>query len=141
MCQPLSSGYGNRLMAVSSVAAARAVLTVALPGVKVASQTPNPVPSQFVRIQRAGGGRSRELDQPRILVECFASTTAGAPDGPTAEQLALTAYDALQVAASAGPWASGWITGWEGNSIADYPDPDQTKHARWQFSGQLYLLT
>lgn len=128
-------------MAVSSVAVARAILVAALPGVKVAQSTPNPIPAQFIRVTRAGGGRSRELDQPRVLVECFATTTASAPDGPAAEQLALNSYDALRSAASAGPWAGGWVTGWEGNSIADYPDPDQTKHARWQFSGQLYLLT
>lgn len=128
-------------MAVSAVAAARAVLVAAAPGVGVASQVPNPMPSRFIRVTRAGGGRSRQLDQPRILVECFASTVAGAPDGPAAEQMALTAYDALGNAASAGPWASGWITGWDGNTIADYPDPDQSRHARWQFSGSLYLLT
>lgn len=128
-------------MAVSSVAVARAVLVAALPGVKVAQSTPNPIPAKFVRITRRGGGRTRALDQPRILVECFATTAASAPDGLAAEQLALDAYDALRNAASAGPWAGGWVTGWDGNTIADYPDPDQTKHARWQFSGQLYLLT
>lgn len=77
---------------------------------------------------------------PRLLVECFASTAAGAPDVAGAEQLALDANDALRVAPSGGPWAGGWITGWDGNSLADYDDPGQLHHARWQFTGVLYLL-
>ena len=128
-------------MSVSSIAAGRAVLLAALPGVAVAPRVPNPIPPRFVRLTRAGGARTRDLDRPRLLVECFASTGEGAPDVAGAEQLALTAHDALRAASNGGPWAGGWITGWDGNTIADYPDPDQTQHSRWQFSGTLYLLT
>ena len=128
-------------MAVSSIAVARAVLIAALPGVPVSPRVPNPVPPRFIRLTRAGGDRTRELDRPRLLVECFASTPAGAPDVAGAEQLALDAHDALRAASNAGPWAGAWITGWNGNTIADYPEPEQTKHSRWQFSGTLYLLT
>lgn len=131
---------GSRLMAVSSIAVARAVLVAAFPGMRVGPQVPNPVPAKCIRLTRAGGGRTRELDAPRMLVECFASTAAGAPDVAGAEQLALDAYDALRLSSNGGPWAGGYVTCWEGNSIADYPDPDQTKHSRWQFSGVLYLL-
>lgn len=128
-------------MAVSSIAVARAVLTAALPGVPVAARVPNPVPRTFIRLTRAGGARGRDLDAPRLLVECFASTGGGAPDVAGAEQLALAAHDALRLASNAGPWAGGWVTGWDGNTIADYPEPEQTKHSRWQFSGTMYLLT
>ena len=130
---------GSRLMATSSIAAARAVLTPIFPGVKIAPELPAPLPGKCIRLTRAGGGRTRELDAPRILVECFASTS-GARDIAGAEQMALDAYEALRLASNGGPWAGGWITGWDGNTIADYPDPEQIKHARWQFSGTLYLL-
>lgn len=126
-------------MTVSSVAVARAVLLAALPGVKV-STVMEVTDRRRVRISRAGGSRRYALDSPRILLECYASTSAGAPDGVQAEQDALDAYDALAVAANGGPWAGGWVTGWDGNSIADYPDPTQTRYARWQFTGELYVL-
>jgi hypothetical protein len=128
-------------MAISAVAAARAVIVAGLAGVPVSQTAPSPIPRRYVRVTRAGGGRRRELDVPRILVECFASTAAGAPDGQQAEQDAYTAVDALQAAADSGPWAGGWITCWETDTIVDFPDPDQAKHSRWQFSGMLYLLT
>ena len=44
---------------------------------------------------RAGGGRTRDVDAPRLLVECFASTSEGAPDVAGAEQMAVDAYEAL----------------------------------------------
>lgn len=128
-------------MAVSSIAAARAVLVAALPGVPVSPRVPNPMPPRIIRLTRAGGGRTRDVDAPRLLVECFASTSEGAPDVAGAEQMAVDAYEALRASSSGGPWAGGWITCWEGNSIADYPEPEQTRHSRWQFSGTLYLLT
>ena len=126
-------------MAVSSIAVARAVLLQL--GVPVSNTAPKALPAKFIRVARAGGARGRELDSPRILVECYASTTAGAPDAPAAEQLALNGHDALRSAASGGPWAGGWVTGWVCNTIADYPDLDQSRHARFQFTGDLYLLT
>ncbi|GGF39121.1 hypothetical protein [Williamsia phyllosphaerae] len=128
-------------MAVSVIAAARAVLVAALPGVNVSYKIPEPLTQRFIRISRAGGPRGRDIDSPRIIVECYASTAAKAADGPRAELDAYAAADALRVAASGGPWAGGWITGWEQNNILDFPDPSQTQHARWQFTGTLYLLT
>lgn len=127
----------------SSVAVAQAVLRAAptLAGVKVASKAPNPIPRRFFRVTRAGGPRGRNLDTPRILVECFASTASGAGDGPQAELDAMAAYDALLGAANGGPWAGGWVTGWDGNNLADYDHPDFPSHSRWQFTGTLYLLT
>lgn len=127
-------------MAVSAISAARAVLVAALPGVKVSNQAPNPLTARYIRISRAGGPREWALDKALILVECFASSAAKAPDGQQAEQDAYTAADALRAASMGGPWAGGHITGWDQNNIVDFPDPDQSSHARWQFTGTLYLL-
>ncbi|UZF57710.1 hypothetical protein LH935_06910 [Gordonia polyisoprenivorans] len=128
------------MMAVSVISAARAVLVAALPGVKVSNQAPNPVTARYIRLSRAGGPREWALDKALILVECFASSAAKAPDGQQAEQDAYTAADALRAASMGGPWAGGHITGWDQNNIVDFPDPDQSSHARWQFTGTLYLL-
>lgn len=127
-------------MAVSAISAARAVLVAALPGVKVSNQAPNPLTARYIRLSRAGGPREWALDKALILVECFASSAAKAPDGQQAEQDAYTAADALRAASMGGPWAGGHITGWDQNNIVDFPDPDQSSHARWQFTGTLYLL-
>lgn len=127
-------------MAVSVISAARAVLVAALPGVKVSNQAPNPLTARYIRLSRAGGPREWALDKALILVECFASSAAKAPDGQQAEQDAYTAADALRDASMGGPWAGGHITGWDQNNIVDFPDPDQSTHARWQFTGTLYLL-
>lgn len=127
-------------MAVSVISAARAVLVAALPGVKVSNQAPNPLTARYIRISRAGGPREWALDKALILVECFASSAAKAPDGQQAEQDAYTAADALRAASMGGPWAGGHITGWDQNNIVDFPDPDQSSHARWQFTGTLYML-
>ena len=127
-------------MAVSVISTARAVLVAALPGVKVSNQAPNPLTARYIRLSRAGGPREWALDKALILVECFASSAAKAPDGQQAEQDAYTAADALRAASMGGPWAGGHITGWDQNNIVDFPDPDQSSHARWQFTGTLYLL-
>ncbi|GAA1891848.1 hypothetical protein [Williamsia serinedens] len=129
------------MTAVSVITVARSVLTSALPAVKVSNTLPASLPARCIRISRAGGPRTRELDSPRLLVECFASTSKGAADGPQAEQDACDAYDALDAASNAGPWAGGWITGWDGNNLVEFPDPEQPSHARWQFTGSLFVLT
>lgn len=123
------------------IGSALAVVSAALPGVPVATKVPNPLPGRCVRVSRIGGYRRRELDAMRILVECYASTAAGGPDGPRAEADAYAAWDALRAAADGGPWADRYITGFDGDSLADFPDVDvQDSHARWQFSGTLYLI-
>ena len=128
-------------MPVSVISAARAVLVAALPGLEIVQTFPGTPARRAIRLTRAGGGRGRDLDRPRLIVECFAASAAGAPDGKQAEKDAYIAYDALRAAANGGPWAGAWITGWDGDNIVDFPDPDQTRHARWQFTGVLYLLT
>lgn len=127
----------------SAVAAAQAVLRAAprLAGVPIASKAPKPLVRRFIRVTRSGGPRGRHLDTPRILVECYASTATDTGDGPRAELDAMAAVDALMNAASGGPWAGGWVTGWDGNNLADYDHPDFPSHSRWQFTGTLYLLT
>lgn len=125
----------------SIISAAKAILTPAYPSmVKIANQAPNPLPARFIRLSRVGGPREWALDRATLLVECFASTAAKAPDGQQAEQDVYTAVDALRAAASAGPWAGVHVTGWLQNNIADFPDPDLTTHARWQFTGTLFVL-
>lgn len=125
-------------MAVSSVAVGQAVIRDAL-GIQCGTRAPNPIPRRFCRLTRQGGGRGRELDQPRILAEFYASASNNKPDGPQAEQDALDGYDALRLAANGGPWAGAFVTGWDGNTIADYDNPDFPHHSRWQFTGVLYV--
>lgn len=125
--------------AVSSIALARAIALAALPGVKV-STTFTGGDRRRIRLTRGGGPREWALDMPRILAECYATTESGAPDGVQAEADALTLYDAFSASPTLGPWAGGWVTRWDGNTIADYPDPSQPTYARWQFTGDLYLL-
>ncbi|MGC5249467.1 hypothetical protein ACPXB3_21385 [Gordonia sp. DT219] len=128
-------------MAGSVISAVRAVLVPAFPAsVKIANQAPNPMPPRFIRISRTGGPREWALDKALILVECFASSAAKAPDGQQAEQDAYTAADALAASAFGGRWAGVHITGWDQNNIVEFPDPDLSSHARWQFTGTLYTL-
>ena len=128
-------------MAGSSLATARAILMSAFPGVSVSQRLPNPLPRRCIRISRVGGRNTRELDEPLILVEVFASTTTGEPDAAQAE-LDASAVDAAMRAASDSPtpWAGRWVSMWEGGNIVDFPDPDETSHARWQLTGTLYLI-
>lgn len=131
-------------MAGSVIAAARAVLVAVLPNtVTVSTKEPNPsaMGGRYVRLTRAGGPRGRDIDRANLLVECFAATAAKSADGPQAEQDAYTLADALRLASSGGPWAGSYVAGWEQNSIVDFPDPDLSTHARWQFTGTLYVLT
>ena len=132
-------------MAGSVIAAARAVLVAALSStVTVSTKEPNPSAmggGRYVRLTRAGGPRGRDIDRATLLVECFAATAAKSADGPQAEQDAYVLADALRLASSGGPWAGSYIAGWEQNSIVDFPDPDLSTHARWQFTGTLYVLT
>jgi uncharacterized caspase-like protein len=80
------------------------------------------------------------LDRPTILVECFASTVAGAPDSVQAEADATALADAFTDAASGGTWAGLWISGWDMGGLTDFAHPDYPHHSRWQFTGTLYLI-
>lgn len=119
---------------ISPVTAARAVLVAAVPGVPVSTRVPNPRPDRFVRLVRAGGSRTRELDKMLLVVECWAL------DAVQAEQDALTVAEALRTSPAGGPWAGAWITRWDTNAIADNPDPD-TDQARFTVTGTLFTLT
>ncbi|QMU19350.1 hypothetical protein [Gordonia rubripertincta] len=121
-------------MATSSLLAAQAILRAAFPGVKVGAKVPNPRPDRFFRVDRVGGGRDRDIDHPRILVECWNK------DAGQAEQDALDAYDALAHSPNGGPWAGAHVTRWEGNNIAHLDDPDVTTQSRWQFFGVLHTI-
>lgn len=118
---------------VSSIAVARAILAHHFPGVKIASKVPNPLPARCIRVTRAGGPKDWAIDHPYLLVECWNL------DSVQAEQDALTAYTALEAANRGGPYAGAYVSGWDGNTIVDFPDPD-VPQARWQFTGQLHLI-
>lgn len=126
-------------MARSVVAAARAVAVASLPGVPV-SQHVTSAPPRFVRLSRAGGPRDRYIDRALILVECYASTSAGAPDGQQAEADATALLDAFDLAANGGPWAGSWVSDWEPGGLVDYENPEYPKHSRFQFTGTLFVL-
>ncbi|QHJ86349.1 tail terminator [Gordonia phage Kuwabara] len=119
--------------------AAQAIAKAALPGVQVSSTVSND-PPRFVRVTRIGGPRERSLDRARILVECYGSKTGGSPDTGWSETAADTLIDGFQHASNAGPWAGLWVTDWEPDSLADYPNPAYPKHARFQFTGTLFVL-
>lgn len=55
-------------------------LRTALSGPPVGSRVPDPMPRVFVRVERIGGLRGLVTDRPRIDVEAWADTEAGAAD-------------------------------------------------------------
>ncbi|AXQ62844.1 hypothetical protein [Gordonia sp. 4N] len=128
-------------MTVSTIAAAIAILQPHYPGVGIGTRFPNdpdpevPRPDRFIRLSRAGGDRDPALDHPRLLVE-FLDV-----DEVRGEVDCYRGYDILAAAGGGGPYAGGWVTGWEGNTIAQFDDPDLPGHTRWQFSGSLHILT
>ncbi|QDP43640.1 tail terminator [Gordonia phage PhorbesPhlower] len=119
--------------------AAQAVAKAALTGVPVSSIVTSD-PARFVRVTRIGGPRERFLDRARILVECYGSKPSGSPDTGWAENAATTLADAFQAASNGGPWAGLWVTDWAPDSLSDYANPDYPKHARFQFTGTLFVL-
>lgn len=97
------------------------------PSVPIRSRAPQSWPSRWIRVSRIGGRKDWALDHPLLLVECWASTSAGGRDSAQAEQDALTAYTALE-------GRSGAVVYFEGGHIAELDDPDRA-HARFQFTG------
>lgn len=97
--------------------------------VPIASRAPTTLPARFVRVSRVGGQKDWALDRPMILVECFAQDDAEAPDSVAAEEMALTAYTALEV--------SRVPVYWEGGALAELDHPDYPRHSRFQFTGTL----
>lgn len=102
-------------------------------GCLVATRVPNPRPAKHVRVRRTGGRRvSLVLDNPTVLVECWAETESAAHD------LAGLAGGAL--AASPGTWiADGvWLNAADVSSPVNYEDPS-TRMPRYQFTASLWL--
>lgn len=117
----------------SAVAVAIGVLAPVFPGVQIASKAPetDPWPLRWIRVSRVGGQMTWALDRAVILVECWASTQAGADDPVQAETDALTAFAALDRA----PDPAAFFTG---GSITELADPDyRGRFARVQFTGTL----
>lgn len=106
-----------------AVAALEAVVEV-----PVSTEMPQPRPSQHIVLSRIGGGpRSIATNDPRFLIECYAS------DALEAEALAERAQHA---------WVhlrgNGIVRGYTDNNLAPYPSPD-VEHTRFQFTGALKL--
>ncbi|WP_341258218.1 hypothetical protein [Gordonia malaquae] len=118
---------------IQPLAVVRAVLDQSM-AVPVSTKVPSPRPSQFIRIVRVGGARDRSVDHALIVVECWA------PNSVTAEQDALAVDEILRMSPNGGPFAGGWISRWDCNSIADNPDPE-TPQARFTVAGVAHILT
>lgn len=104
-------------------------------GLPTSEKVPNPRPSSFLRVVRAGGQRTRAVDHMLLIVECWA------PDGPAAEQLAIKVNDILAAAPYTSEAIILWGDGDRGVTIADNPDPDITTQHRWTVTGPLHCLT
>lgn len=114
----------------SSISVGIAALKPHFPGVKIASRAPAAWPARFIRFSRIGGRKDWALDRPFVLVECFASTSAGARDSIQAEADALLAYTVLES-------APGGVQYFEGGPISELDDPDRDSHARFQFTATI----
>ena len=121
----------TRAVPKPAIAAARGILSAALPGTTVRDQIPSPRPQQFVVVKRSGGTQTLAQDVARITVDCYAATSVAAED------LAATATTAL--------WNAETVTGvdyayWsDGAGPYDLPNPDVTDRYRQQFNGSLHL--
>lgn len=102
-------------------------LTAAL-DVDVSTRMPDSRPDAHVIVTRIGGGQSSlATNDPRFLIECYAT------DELEAEALAERAQHA---------WThfrgNGIVCGRSDNNLAPYPSPD-VNHFRFQFTGSLKL--
>lgn len=100
------------------------------PSIPIASRAPQDWPRRWIRFSRVGGPKDWAIDRPFVLVECFASTAAGARDSVQAEADALLAYSILES-------CPGDVLYFEGGPIAELDDPDRASHARWQFTATI----
>ncbi len=68
-----------------------AILNAATPSIEGSDEIPDPRPSQFYVVSRVGGNyRNPAVDEPRVLIECWAETSSDA------ESMALTAVAAMK---------------------------------------------
>ena len=121
----------TRLVPKPAVSTVRSILSAALPGTTVRDTIPSPRPQQFVVVKRSGGTQTVAQDVARIVVDCYAASSAAAED------LAGIATTAL--------WNAETTTGvdyayWsDGAGPYDLPNPDVTDRFRWQFNGNLHI--
>src|SRR6516225_12377697 len=107
------------------VKAGVAIVGAALPSILVSPVMPLTRPTQFIRIDRVGGGQfNLATELARLLVECWVHETAGGYG--SAETLANDARHALY--ASAGTTQAGiFIRAWRNeDGPVNFPDPDVT---------------
>lgn len=103
------------------------VLSSAL-GVPTSSTVPAERPSQFVTVERTGGGYSLGKDSPNLAVQCWAETEMDA------YALALMAREVLRNMRE----TVAEVCAVDVNSIYSFPDPDSRSY-RYQLDA--YLIT
>ena len=97
---------------------------VAAAGTKV----PSSIPNGFVRVSRVGGGqRDLVTDSPRMLCECFATSTVAASDLAKVTRALMLASARL---------SSKVTRAVDGGGVSFLPDPS-TNNPRYQFLVQL----
>lgn len=107
-------------------------LVAFLPG-PVATHVPNPRPTAFTRVTRAGGDRQNLIQGvTRVLVECFAVDEGDAFAG------AQAAWGLLGQAAQSYLSDGVWCSRVQLTDPVNFPDPD-TKLPRFQFIASLTL--
>lgn len=104
------------------------VLRALLPGVPVGTKAPNPRPTRYVRVTRAGGRRSYGIDHMLLIVECWAS------DEGQAERDVYAVDDLFQRCAD----VSALFAAWSDATVASFPDPDLPGMYRYQLSGTMH---
>lgn len=113
------------------------ILEVAFAPIPVSDRMPKIRPPQIVLADRVGGGQvNPRMDRARILVECWAPTTA------VAESMTGTAREALRNAGGTTISEGIFIYGWENeDGPVHFDDLDVTDMRRWQLTGDLLVST
>ena len=96
-------------------------------------------PLRFVRVKRTGGGLvDQATDRARLLVECYARSTA--------EVEAMTATCRAALRNSCDQWVERedddaiYIRKWDNEEgPTDYFNPEVLEYERWQFTGDLFV--
>lgn len=115
---------------------ALAILAAADPDTLGSDEIPEPRPSRFYKVTRAGGDYTNPAyDSPRVLIECWAT------DSATAEQMALNATAAFKNARGK-TFLNSFIHGCDDiQGPVDYNDPAIQDRRRCQFLATLLTST
>jgi hypothetical protein len=96
----------------------------------VSTRVPNPRPASHVRVQVVGGSvLNVAMEQPRLLIECWAATQGAA--------VALARQAWAQVQATRGTFVeAAFVVSVDASRPVNFPDPD-TSSPRYQFTADL----